>query len=115
MGLCRELPSIRTGMGQYGNDTARRKLAGRGKESQNGIKSGREELATHRFSKTSLIGNGEGSEAGIVHLAEGNSSEEMGGGKAVSERIWGTWTKHPGRIKSPEIQESREKEKGGGR
>lgn len=82
MGLCRELPSIRTGMGQYGNDTARRKLAGRGKESQNGIKSGREELATHRFSKTSLIGNGEGSEAGIVHLAEGNSSEEMGGGES---------------------------------
>lgn len=59
---------------------------------------------------TLLIEDGEGSDAQIDNLAECNSPERM---ERYVREIWGTWTKHPGRIK-PRSRSPERNEKGGG-
>jgi hypothetical protein len=115
MGLCRERPSIRTGMGQYGNDTARRRLAGRGRESQEGSKSAREESATHRFSKTSLIGNGEGSEPELSTWLRAIPRREMGGGKRYLRESGEPGPSTQEELRAQKVKSPERKEKGGGR
>jgi hypothetical protein len=110
-------------MGQYGNDTARRTLAGRRKESQKGSKSAREELATHRFSKTSLIGDGGRSEPELTTWLKANPREKWGGkrylresgepGPSTQEELGAQKVKSPERKEKGERGERKEKRRRG--